>query len=210
MGVLEELRAAVVDGDEQAAVDTMRSALSAGVAPATLLDDGLVAAMGEVGALYQAGEIYVPEMLVSAQAMRSALGLLRPHLVEHSVRPRGKVAIGTVKGDLHDIGKNLVAMFLEGNGFEIVDLGVDVEPERFVEQARCGADVVAVSALLTTTMMNMGDVVRALSDAGLRERVRVIVGGAPLSSDYAREIGADGYAPDASSAVEMLCRLLGV
>jgi 5-methyltetrahydrofolate--homocysteine methyltransferase len=166
--------------------------------------------MGETGALYQAGEIFVPEMLVAARAMSAALAVLKPHLVAEGVPSRGKVVIGTVQGDLHDIGKNLVAMFLEGNGFEVVDLGVDVPPERFVAEVVNGAKAVALSALLTTTMVNMCDVISALVDANLREQVRVLVGGAPITTEYANEIGADGYARDASSAVELLCQLLEV
>jgi 5-methyltetrahydrofolate--homocysteine methyltransferase len=184
--------------------------LAEGILPVTLLQDGLVAAMTQVGDLYEAGEIFVPEMMVAARAMRAALVELKPLLVEQGVPARGKVAIGTVKGDLHDIGKNLVAMFLEGAGFEIVDLGVDVAAEQFIAEVRNGANVVAMSALLTTTMVNMRGVVAAITDAGLREQVRIIVGGAPISMAYATEMGADGYAPDASSAARMLGGLLAV
>ncbi len=210
MGQLEELRAAVVDGQKTTAVAKVTEALAAGLAPEKILQEGLIAAMGETGALYQAGEIFVPEMLVAARAMSAALAVLKPHLVAEGVPSRGKVVIGTVQGDLHDIGKNLVAMFLEGNGFEVVDLGVDVPPERFVAEVVNGAKAVALSALLTTTMVNMCDVISALVDANLREQVRVLVGGAPITTEYANEIGADGYARDASSAVELLCQLLEV
>jgi 5-methyltetrahydrofolate--homocysteine methyltransferase len=210
MGQVEELREAVVAGDVETAVGKMNEGLAAGVAPETLLRDGVNAAMSEVGALYEAGEIFIPEMLVAARATTAALNVLKPRLVEQGVPSRGKVAIGTVKGDLHDIGKNLVAMFLEGSGFEVVDLGADVSPERFVAEARGGAQAIAMSALLTTTMMNMRDVVAALENAHVRDRVRVIVGGAPLSDEYAMQIRADGYAPDASAAVGMLCELLQV
>lgn len=210
MGQLEELRAAVVDGQKTTAVAKVTEALAAGLAPEKILQEGLIAAMGETGALYQAGEIFVPEMLVAARAMSAALAVLKPHLVAEGVPSRGKVVIGTVQGDLHDIGKNLVAMFLEGNGFEVVDLGVDVPPERFVAEVVNGAKAVALSALLTTTMVNMCDVISALVDANFREQVRVLVGGAPITTEYANEIGADGYARDASSAVELLCQLLEV
>jgi 5-methyltetrahydrofolate--homocysteine methyltransferase len=210
MGQLEELRAAIVDGDNKAAVAKVTEALASGLPPEQILKQGLIAAMGETGALYQSGEIFVPEMLVAAHAMSLALGVLKPHLVEQGVASRGKVAIGTVQGDLHDIGKNLVAMFLEGNGFEVVDLGVDVPPERFVEEVGNGATAIAISALLTTTMVNMSEVIKALVDANLRDKARVLVGGAPITEEFAREIGADGYAGDASSAVELLCQLLGV
>ena len=162
MGQLEELRAAIVDGQNAAAVAKVTEALASGLSPERILHEGLIAAMGETGALYQAGDIFVPEMLVAAQAMRAALAVLKPHLVKEGVASRAKVAIGTAQGDLHDIGKNLVAMFLEGNGFEVVDLGVDVAPERFVAEVNNGARAVAISALLTTTMLNMADVVNAL------------------------------------------------
>jgi 5-methyltetrahydrofolate--homocysteine methyltransferase len=147
-------------------------------------------------------------MLVAARAMQCGLGLLKPHLQEGGVKSRGKVAIGTVKGDLHDIGKNLVAMMLEGSGFEIQDLGNDVPPEKFVEAARSGANIIAISALLSTTMINMKDVIEALDRAGLPNTVKVIVGGAPLTEAYAKSIGADGYAPDASQAVSIAKTLL--
>ena len=210
MGQLEELRAAIVDGQNDAAVAKVTEALASGLPPERILQEGLIAAMGETGALYQAGDIFVPEMLVAARAMSAALGVLKPHLVEEGVASRGKVAIGTVQGDLHDIGKNLVAMFLEGNGFEVVDLGVDVSPERFVAEVINGANAVAISALLTTTMVNMSDVLNALVEANVRDQVRVLIGGAPITADYASEIGADGYARDASSAVDLLCQLLEV
>ena len=201
MGCVEELREAVIDGQAPVAVAKVTEGLAEGVSPGTLLQEGLVAAMAQVGDLYEAGEIFVPEMMVAARAMRAALGELAE---------QGKVAIGTVKGDLHDIGKNLVAMFLEGAGFEIVDLGVDVGAEQFIAEVRKGANVVALSALLTTTMVNMHGVVAAIADAGLREQVRIIVGGAPITMAYATEVGADGYAADASSAVRMLRGLLAV
>jgi 5-methyltetrahydrofolate--homocysteine methyltransferase len=164
--------------------------------------------MAQVGQLYEEGEIFVPEMLVAARAMSAALGVLKPHLVEQGVKYNGKVAIGTTQGDLHDIGKNLVAMMLEGSGYEIVDLGVDVPAGRFVQAVREGANVVAMSALLTTTMTNMQATIEAIRQAGLRDQVRIIVGGAPITKTYADEIGADGYAEDASSAVRLLKEVL--
>jgi 5-methyltetrahydrofolate--homocysteine methyltransferase len=210
MGQLDELRAAIVDGQNATALAKVTEALASGLAPEQILQEGLIAAMGETGALYQAGDIFVPEMLVAARAMSAALGVLKPHLVAEGVPSRGKVVIGTVQGDLHDIGKNLVAMFLEGNGFEVVDLGVDVSPDRFVAEVNNGAKAVAISALLTTTMVNMSDVIAALVNANLRDQVRVLIGGAPITTEYASEIGADGYARDASSAADLLCQLLGV
>jgi len=206
----DQLRNAIVDGIAKEAVKQTELGLEQGIAADVLLADGLMAAMREVGQLFEDKEIYVPEMLVSAHAMKSSLEILRPHLVEADVQASGRVAIGTVEGDLHDIGKNLVAMMLQGSGFEVEDLGVDVYPERFVQAARDGADVIALSALLTTTMPNMLKVVQALRDAGIRDRVRVVVGGAPITQSHCDEIGADGYAKTASSAVRMVQRVLGL
>lgn len=208
MTVLPELRQAVVDGQAKLAVTKVTQGLEQGIPAETLLQDGLIAAMREVGQLFEEHEIYVPEMLVAARAMNAALAVLKPRLIEHAVQSSGTVAIGTVQGDLHDIGKNLVAMMLKGSGFEVVDLGTDVSPERFIDAIRAGADVVAMSALLTTTMTSMKEVVEAISLAGLRDRVRIIVGGAPITAKYAAEIGADGYAPDASKAVRKVRELL--
>jgi 5-methyltetrahydrofolate--homocysteine methyltransferase len=210
MAVLDELREAVIDGQAKLAVAAATQGLEQGIPAEVLLRDGLIAAMREVGRLFEENEIYVPEMLVAARAMNATVAVLKPRLIEHAVQSSGTVAIGTVQGDLHDIGKNLVAMMLEGSGFEVVDLGTDVAPERFVEAIRAGADVVGMSALLTTTMTSMKDVVEAITVAGLRDRVRIIVGGAPITAKYAAEIGADGYAPDASKAVRKVRELLTV
>jgi 5-methyltetrahydrofolate--homocysteine methyltransferase len=165
--------------------------------------------MSEVGSRFEQGEYFVPEMLIAARAMQAGLKLLKPLLAQSGAEPLGRVAIGTVKGDLHDIGKSLVAMMLEGAGFEIMDMGVDVAPEKFVEAVRGGANVVALSALLTTTMPNMKVTIEALKQAGLRDRVTVMVGGAPVTQAYADDIGADGYASDASSAVRKTKALIG-
>jgi 5-methyltetrahydrofolate--homocysteine methyltransferase len=210
MAVLDELREAVIDGQAKLAVAAATQGLEHGIPAEVLLQDGLIAAMREVGRLFEENEIYVPEMLVAARAMNATLAVLKPRLIEHAVQSSGTVAIGTVQGDLHDIGKNLVAMMLEGSGLEVVDLGTDVPPERFVEAIRAGADVVAMSALLTTTMTSMQDVVEAITVAGLRDQVRIIVGGAPITAKYAAQIGADGYAPDASKAVRKVHELLTV
>jgi 5-methyltetrahydrofolate--homocysteine methyltransferase len=209
MGTLEQLRDAIVEGQAADAVAEMKRGLDEDIPVQTLLDDGLMVAMHRVGQLFEEGEIYVPEMLVSSHAMTAALEVLRPSIVEQGVRSSGRVAIGTVKGDLHDIGKNLVAMMLQGSGFEIDDLGADVYPERFVQAIRDGAEVIGMSALLTTTMTNMREVVEAIGDAGLRERVAIVVGGAPITQVYADEIGADGYARDASKAVRLVQEVLG-
>ena len=210
MAVLDELREAVIDGQAKLAVAAATQGLEQGIPAEVLLQDGLIAAMREVGRLFEENEIYVPEMLVAARAMNATVAVLKPRLIERAVQSSGTVAIGTVQGDLHDIGKNLVAMMLQGSGFEVVDLGTDVPPERFVDAIRAGADVVAMSALLTTTMTSMQDVVEAITVAGLRDQVRIIVGGAPITAKYAAQIGADGYAPDASKAVRKVRELLTV
>jgi len=210
MAVLDELREAVIDGQAKLAVTKANQGLEQGIPAEVLLQDGLIAAMREVGRLFEENEIYVPEMLVAARAMNATVAVLKPRLIGHAVHSSGTVAIGTVQGDLHDIGKNLVAMMLEGSGFEVVDLGTDVPPEGFIDAIRAGADVVAMSALLTTTMTSMKDVVEAITVAGLRDQVRIIVGGAPITAKYAAQIGADGYAPDASKAVRKVRELLTV
>jgi corrinoid protein of di/trimethylamine methyltransferase len=209
MGTLEQLHDAVVDGRAAEAVAEATRGLDEGIPAQTLFDEGLMAAMRSVGKLFEEGEVYVPEMLVSAHAMTAALEVLRPRLVQQGGRSSGTVAIGTVKGDLHDIGKNLVSMMLQGSGFEVDDLGADVDSQRFVEAIRNGAEVVALSALLTTTMTGMQEVIGAIRDAGLRERVGIVVGGAPVTQDFADAIGADGYARDASSAVRAVEEVLG-
>jgi 5-methyltetrahydrofolate--homocysteine methyltransferase len=208
MALLEELRATMVDGDSKEAVAKVSQGLAEGIDAGTLLREGLIAGMAEVGQLYENGDIFVPEMLVAARAMNAALTVLKPHLVDQGVASSGKVAIGTTQGDLHDIGKNLVAMMLEGSGYEIVDLGVDVSAEKFIQAIHDGAQVVAMSALLTTTMTNMQAAIEAIKAAGLRDQVRIIIGGAPITKSYADEIGADGYAEDASSAVRLVKKVL--
>jgi 5-methyltetrahydrofolate--homocysteine methyltransferase len=211
MEALDELRQAVIDGQAKVAVAKATQALAEGIPADVVLQDGLVAAMKEVGQLFEDGEVFVPEMLVAARAMNAAMAVLKPLLTEGGgPASAGTVAIGTVQGDLHDIGKNLVAMMLEGSGYNVVDLGADVPPERFVEAVRDGAQVVAMSALLTTTMTNMKAVVEAITEAGLRDQVRIIVGGAPITDRYAAEIGADGYSADASKAVRKVAELLAV
>jgi len=197
----------ILDGQNKAIVAQVEAALQAGRSPQSILDH-MIKAMAEVGRLFEDGEYYIPEMLVSARAMQAGVGVLKPYLAETQFKSAGVVAIGTVKGDLHDIGKNLVAMMLEGAGFEVIDLGVDVPSEIFVEVAD-RADVIAISSLLTTTMTNMKVIIEALAAAGKRSETRVIVGGAPVTAAYAEMIGADGYAPDASRAVGLVKLLLG-
>jgi len=207
--LLQEINDAVLNGKKDEVEPLVRQALSEDYDPSEILDVGMIAAMREVGSRFENGKIFVPEMLISALAMKSGLELLKPHLVEAGAGVVGTVIIGSVKGDLHDIGKNLVAMMLEGAGFEVIDLGADVEPEDFVTAAQeSEANIVGMSALLTTTMQNMKLVIEALDAGGVRDNVKVIVGGAPVNEDYAKEIGADGYAPDASRAVKLVTSLI--
>jgi 5-methyltetrahydrofolate--homocysteine methyltransferase len=199
----------VIEGKKSDVESGVEYALGNGVSPADILEQGLISAMEEVGKRFESGEFFVPEMLIAARAMNAGLALLKPKLVESDIQARGKVVIGTVKGDLHDIGKNLVTMMLEGAGFEVVDIGADVSPEKFVEAVRAEKpNLVGLSALLTTTMQNMQATIEALKMAGVRDQVKVIIGGAPLTEAYAKSIGADGYAPDASQAVSLVKNLV--
>ncbi|HML22606.1 MAG TPA: corrinoid protein [Aggregatilinea sp.] len=208
MSLIEEIREAVINGQAKVVVPKVQQALDDGVAADQILHDGLIDAMREVGRMFEEGEYFVPEMLIAARAMKAALEILKPHLVDQGVEPLGRIAIGTVKGDLHDIGKSLVAMMLEGAGFEVIDLGVDVPPEKFIDQINGGAQIVAMSALLTTTMPNMKTTIEAIESAGLRNQVKVMVGGAPVTQTYAQQIGADGFSEDASSAVRTAVGLI--
>jgi len=200
--IINEIYTNVVEGHNKVVITKVQAALDAGVAAPVILNEGLIPAMTEVGRLFEEGEYFVPEMLIAARAMQSGLAILKSHLIESDIKSIGKVVIGTVKGDLHDIGKNLVAMMLEGAGFEVIDLGTDVTPEKFVDATRDkSAHIVALSALLTTTMQSMTATIQALQNAGLREQVKVMIGGAPITQEYANMIGADGFATDASRAV---------
>jgi 5-methyltetrahydrofolate--homocysteine methyltransferase len=202
--LLETIYNAVVRGDREIVKNKVQEAIDAGLPVDQILNEGLINAMGKVGSLFEEGEYYVPEMLVAARAMQGGLSILKPLLVESDIQPAGKVIIGTVKGDLHDIGKNLVSMMLEGAGFEVRDLGVDVTPDKFLEAMSEGdADIVAMSALLTTTMTSMKTTIDAINEAGLREKVKIMIGGAPVTQSYADEIGADGFAPDSSQATSL-------
>lgn len=201
MDILNDLRQSVIDGDMTLTQERVAMAIAQNMPAKKILKEGLISAMTEVGRLFEAGEFFIPEMLISARAMKSGLTLLRPHLIAANVRAVGKVIIGTVQGDLHDIGKNLVGMMLEGAGFEVIDLGVDVPSEKYIQAVReHHPDLVACSALLTTTMMRMKDLILSLEEAGLRSQVKMMVGGAPLTEGFARDIGADLFAPDAASA----------
>jgi 5-methyltetrahydrofolate--homocysteine methyltransferase len=209
MSLLDEMRQSVIDGEMHATQELMQQALAEKLLPEIILKEGLISAMQEVGDRFERGEFYVPEMLVSARAMKSGLVLLRPYLVAAKVQAVGKAIIGTVQGDLHDIGKNLVGMMLEGAGFEVIDLGADISADKYIAAvAEHAPDLVACSALLTTTMPHMENIIQALIKAGLRTRVKVMVGGAPVTEQYAAQIGADGYAPDAASAATLAIRLV--
>ncbi len=210
MAILEEIRASVIKGDAAGATSGVHQALEEGLPAQDILNESLISAMTEVGARFEAGEFYIPEMLISARAMQSALEPLKPLLVESGTKPLGTVAIGTVQGDLHDIGKNLVAMMLEGAGFAINDLGTNTTPDAFVQAAKDGANIIAMSALLTTTMPAMKSTIEALNTAGVRDTVKVMIGGAPVTQAYSDQIGADGYSTDASSAVRVAKGLIGI
>ena len=205
--MLDKMQDALIAGKKAEVEALVDEALAAGLPAARILNEGLIPGMERLGVQFKNNEVFIPEVLVAARAMNAGLAKLEPHLAKAGVKPRGVVVIGTVKGDLHDIGKNLVAMMLRGNGYKIVDLGVDVAPEKYLEAAKAhGAGAIALSALLTTTMVQMKAVVEAVGQAGLG--VPVVVGGAPVTRDYADRIGAQGYAPDAASAVEEIGRLI--
>src|SRR4030066_2445700 len=209
MRILDDLRQSVIDGDMSNTQELVKKALVEKMPPEQILKEGLISAMEEVGRRFECGEFYVPEMLISSRAMKSGLALMRPHLIAANIEAVGKVVIGTVQGDLHDIGKNLVGMMLEGAGFEVVDLGTDVSPEKYVAAVKeHRPDIIACSALITTTMPRMKNVILSLKEAGLRDRVKVIIGGAPVTDQYATDIGADGHAPDAASAASRAKELI--
>ena len=205
---IENIYQNVVDGQAPQVEAGIQAALAQGLPAETILKQALIAAMDEVGQRFEQGDFFVPEMLIAARAMQAGLKVLKPYLIESGVQAAGRIAIGTVKGDLHDIGKNLVAMMLEGAGFEVKDMGVDVSPEAFVKAAQDGAQIIGLSALLTTTMVNMQHTIEALQAAGVRQTVKVVVGGAPVTQAYAEQIGADAFAADASSAARIVRQLL--
>jgi corrinoid protein of di/trimethylamine methyltransferase len=195
---------AILNGDQKTSVALTKQALAEGMAPMDLIHRYMIPAMDEAGKRFECEEYFVPELLLAARAMKGALELLRPLLAASGAQPAGRVVIGTVKGDLHDIGKNLVASMLEGGGFEVTDLGADVSPEKFVEAVRkTGAQIVCLSALLTVTMPAMKKTIEAFREAGVRDRIKILIGGAPVTEQYAREIGADGYGGNANVAVAL-------
>jgi 5-methyltetrahydrofolate--homocysteine methyltransferase len=207
---LNALAQAILEGKRNDAVELTRKLIEAGVNPKQILDEGLIAGMSIAGEKFKNGEYFVPEILVAARAMKASMELLRPLLVAADVQPIGTMVIGTVRGDLHDIGKNLVAMMVEGAGFRVVDLGVDVSADKFVAAAKeHNAQIVGMSALLTTTMTYIPEVIKAFDAEGLRPKVKLIVGGAPVTQEWANQIGADAYAPDAATAVDKCKELLG-
>ena len=209
MTELTGLFEAILTGDAKSAVAVTKQALDEGIEPLKLVTEAMMPAMDEAGRRFEAEEYFVPELLLAARAMKAAMALIRPLLVASGAKSAGRVAVGTVKGDLHDIGKNLVASMLEGGGFEVLDLGADVAPEKFIEAVKeKGAQVVCLSALLTVTMPAMKTTIEALKKAGVRESVKVLVGGAPVTAQYANEIGADGYGENANSAVALTRKLL--
>ncbi len=205
---LEIIYKNVITGQSQEVEQGVQGALDQGIEADVILNESLIPAMGEVGKRFEEGEFFVPEMLISARAMKAGLAILKPYLVDSGVESAGIVAIGTVQGDLHDIGKNLVAVMLEGAGFEVRDLGVDVPPETFVNAANEGAQVIGLSALLTTTMPKMEQTIQALREANVLNKVGVIIGGAPVTESYAQQIGANAFAPDASSATRVVRQLI--
>ena len=209
MGLLDEIYDAIIDGKQDIVVSKIKEALEDHIQPEIIMNEGLILGLDEVGRLYEEGTFFVPDMLIAARTMQAALKLLRPLLVKEGMKPIGKVAIGTVQGDLHDIGKSIVAMMFESNGFEIMDLGVDVQPEKFISAINDGAQIIAVSALLTTTMTNIKTTIESIEKAELRDQVIIMVGGAPVTEEFANAVGADGFAINAPSAVrkarELLC-----
>ena len=210
MEILEQIASELERGEDEKVRSLTQAALDQSLEAATILDDGLIAGMNVVGDRFRVHEIFLPDVLLAARAMNAGLAVLEPHLGDTDLHARGKVVIGTVQGDLHDIGKNLVGIMLSGAGFEVIDLGKDVSPEQFVDAAgESSADVIGMSALLTTTMPVMKQVIALLKERGLDTSIRTVIGGAPVTEEYAREIGADGYGFDAASAVERVKALVG-
>jgi 5-methyltetrahydrofolate--homocysteine methyltransferase len=208
--LLETIASNLYDGEDEVVADLVQQALDEGMNPGEILQGGLISGMDEVGRDFKAGDLFVPEVLIAARAMHAGMNVLRPLLAESDTPSAGKYVIGTVKGDLHDIGKNLVKMMLEGAGFETIDLGTDVEPQAFVDAVReHRPQFVGMSALLTTTMVQMKATIEALEEAGLRDSVKIMIGGAPVTDAFAKDVGANAYAPDAASAVDVARKLAG-
>ena len=209
MSVLAEIKESLIKGQAPKVKELVQKALNEGIGPADVLTSGLIAGMNVIGERFKKNEVYVPEVLIAARAMHAGMDILKPKLAAAGVQPIGKVVMGTVKGDLHDIGKNLVCMMLEGAGFQVIDCGIDCAPEKFIKAAQDnGATIIGMSVLLTTTMPSMKSVVDAVAQAGLKGKILTMIGGAPVTHNYATEIGADGYAPDAASAVDVAKKLM--
>jgi 5-methyltetrahydrofolate--homocysteine methyltransferase len=207
--ILNSIREALFKGNSASVARFTQQALDEGMEIRRILEEGLISSMEVVGKRFKNNEVFIPEVLISAKAMHSGVAVLEPHFVKHGIKPLGKVVIGTVKGDLHDIGKNIVSMMLKGACFEIKDLGIDVSPQKFIDEAKSkDVDIIAMSSLLTTSMNAMRDTINGLNAAGLRDKVKVIVGGAPITQEFASSIGADGYARDAATAVDKAKELL--
>jgi len=208
--IYEQLSTAILEGNSEKMPTLVQKALDQGLVPKDILDNGMVVGMNEVGVRFKAGDMFVPEVLMSAEAMQAGLEILRPHLIASGAKLIGTIVIGTVKGDLHDIGKNLVGMMCEGAGFEVVDLGFNIEPEKFIEAIKQHQPtIVGMSALLTTTMRAMGHTLKAIEEAGLRDRIKIMVGGAPVDAEFARRIGADGYGSNAPAGAELAKKFAG-
>lgn len=211
MPTLNDLSQSVINGSIDQVKDQVNQLISSGMNPIEIINQGLIAGMNVVGARFKVGDMFVPEVLMSAKSMSSGLELVKPLIAEKDLQSQGKILLGTVKGDLHDIGKNLVAMMMESGGLEVINLGIDVPPEKFVDAVReHNPQIVAMSALLTTTMPGMKETIELLEEEGLRDQVKIIVGGAPVSKEFASSIGADGYAPDAASATDLCKELIGI
>lgn len=210
MASLESVAQSVIAGQEAQVKEQVKALVDAGTDPLQIINEGLIAGMNIVGARFKAGDMFVPEVLMCAKAMAAGVEIVKPLIADNDVQSKGKVVLGTVKGDLHDIGKNLVAMMMESGGLEVINLGIDVSPEKFADAVReHEPQIVAMSALLTTTMPAMKETIEYLEQAGLRDKVKVIVGGAPITKDFADSIGADGFAPDAASATDLCKELIG-
>jgi 5-methyltetrahydrofolate--homocysteine methyltransferase len=208
--IYERLSTAVLEGNEERIPKLVQKCLDEGLGPKDILDNGLIVGMNEVGARFRRGDMFVPEVLMSAKSMQAGLSVLRPHLAASGAKLVGKIVIGTVKGDLHDIGKNLVGMMCQGAGFEVIDLGFNVPPEKFIDAVKQHQpQIVGMSALLTTTMRAMGHTIKALQEAGLRDTLKIMVGGAPVDAEFAERIGADGYGSNAPSGADLAKRLVG-
>jgi len=208
--ILNGIKEAIIVGDAKKTEELVDKAIKENVEVEKILNEGLIAGMMVVGVKFKNNEYYVPEVLIAARAMHKGMNLIEPLIVQSGIKPVAKLAIGTVKGDLHDIGKNLVVMMWKGAGFEVEDLGIDIPPEKFIDAINNGAQVIGMSALLTTTMVSMKEAIEKIKEAGVRDKVKIIIGGAPVTQEYADEIGADAYAPDAASGVDKVKELLGI